>query len=307
VLGGGVLLAVIAGFLIGGSGGGDEESASGPPTVDTSTEALNLKVPEGFARRPTVPQVAGLELADAQAFAPAGGGTQVVFGTADESAHNSSLLSGPMIDALGGVPEERDTVELGPDKVQAVRYRDLQPSGARDRVTLYAAPTSAGVATIACLAPPSAAADFQDTCDAIANTAELNGGTGFPVGPDKDFAGAVNGTLEDLTKAVRSGRSGLGADTPKRQAAAASDIEAAYKKAADALRDQELSPADQLANAQLVEALDGTAKAWGRAASAAESNNKAGFRRAESGIREGEQALARALGLLENAGYDVTS
>jgi hypothetical protein len=310
VLGGGLLLAIIAGFLIGGAGGGggDEETTTGPPAVAASSPVMRLKVPEGWSRQPTAPRVPGLELEDAQAFAPAGGNTQVVFGKADETANNSTLLSGPMLEAVGeeGV-NDREAVELGPDKLQAFRYRDVKVPGSNQQLTLYAVPTSAGVVTLACVAPSSAAADFEASCDAIANTAQLNGGTGFPVGPNKEFAEAVNGALATLTKEVRADRSGLGEKTPKRQANAASALQDDYEKAANALREQELSPADQLTNAQLVAALGATAKAWGRAASAANDNNKAGFRRAGAQVREGEKALADAVGRLERAGYDVTS
>jgi hypothetical protein len=306
VVGGGALLAVIAGFLIGGSGG-DDGTATGPPTVPAQNAAMSLKVPTGWARQPTAPQVPGIDLSEAVAFAPSGGvGSGVVFGTADDSAANSTLLPASLLEGLSEQPEG-EAVELGPGKLQALRYRDLQPEGAAQPFTVFAAPTSAGVATIACLPPASPPADFGDTCEAIANTAALKGGEGFAIGPSKTYADAVNGALGDLDKAVKTGRSALGANTPKRQAAAAAAVQGAYSKAAKSLGGLELSPADQLANAQLVAALDTTAKAWGKAASAARNNNKGGFRSAGADISKGEKAVAERLAKLEEAGYDVTS
>ena len=67
------------------------------------------------------------------------------------------------------VAAEPDAVELG-DGLQAYRYDGLKPNGFDRAVTVYAAPTSTGVATLACLAPPDDADAFASTCDQMANT-----------------------------------------------------------------------------------------------------------------------------------------
>ena len=90
-------------------------------------------------------------------------------------------------------------------------------------MTLYTVPTSAGVATVACVDPSA-------DCESIANTLKLNGGTAFPVGPSKEYASTLSKALGGLDKKVQSGRKALqSAKTPKAQAAAAKQLSSAYK------------------------------------------------------------------------------
>ena len=78
---------------------------------------------------------------------------------------------------------EPDPVAIGSDGLQAYRYVGLQPEGFDRSVTVYAAPTSAGVATLACLAPADATDAFASTCDQVANTLTLSSGEPIPLGP----------------------------------------------------------------------------------------------------------------------------
>ena len=92
-------------------------------------------------------------------------------------------------------------------------------------MTLYTVPTSAGVATVACVDPSA-------DCESIANTLKLNGGKAFPVGPSKEYASTLSKALGGLDKKVQSGRKALqSAKTPKAQAAAAKQLSSAYKSA----------------------------------------------------------------------------
>jgi hypothetical protein len=157
-----------------------------------------------------------------------------------------------------------------------------------------------GVATVACV--PSSA-----TCEGVANTLELNGEP-LPVGPSADYAKAVDGALGKLNTAVAAGNKAMNsAKRPSAQAAAARQLQNAYAKAAKSLRGQRLSPADRGANARLVAALSGAAKAYGQGAAAAKNNSKAGFKRAGASVTKARQQLAGALAGLKAAGYDLQS
>jgi hypothetical protein len=308
-VGAAALLALIVGFLAGGSGGGGG-TAGGAATVATTGGDVALKVPEGWSRLGSPPDVPGLSLAKPVAYAPGGrdGGQGVLFGVVKDAADNSTLLAAPFLQALGGVPKRGGAVRIGSDDLQAYRYDNLKPSGFDRAVTVYAVPTTAGVATLACLAPAASSAAFKADCDGIANTLGLTGGDPFPVGPSKAYADAVGKALGDVGAARKSGQAKLSsAKKPADQGAAARSISGAYDKAAKSLAGLELSPADRGANTRLVKALEGAAAGYAKAASAAAKKDKAGFAKAGKTIATAEKEVAGALAGLKAAGYGVAS
>ena len=226
-------------------------------------------------------------------------------------ASDSTLLPPEFRQALGladGEVPERTAVQLGEDGLQAYRYEDLQPEGGDRRVTMYVSPTSAGVATIACLAPPADAAAFKPECDGIANTLRLGGDvTPFPVGPNAAYAKTLGTTFAGLERGVARGERALRRDgaTFRRQAAAAREIQGAYAAAAKRLRKADLSPSDRAINAALVTRLTAVAAAWKQAAGEAADKDKRGFARSERGIRRAQQQLAQTVAGLEAAGYSI--
>jgi hypothetical protein len=311
----GLVLAVVAGIALGGGSGGDGGGAEPPPSsvpvTTASAGAVQLKVPEGYAEMASAPAIPGLELDGSAAYAPGGkdGGRAVTFGQAD--ANNSTLLPGRFLKAtgLGGsdVPE-RTAVKLGPDGLEAYRYEGLEPAGSNRTVTVYASPTSEGVATVACLAPPSDAAAFKAECEGIANTLQIASGKPFRVGPDRAYAKTVSATFGKLDRRVANGSKAIDRDkaTFRTQAAAARDVRDAYVAAAKRLRRTVTSPADKLVNSTLVDRLRAAAGAWNKAASAAAKKDKSGFARSSAGIDRTEAGLRRALRALAAVGYDVS-
>jgi hypothetical protein len=195
----------------------------------------------------------------------------------------------------------REAVELSRSKLQAYRYANLRPNGLDDAVTIFTVPTSAGVATLACVDPGA-------DCEAIANTLKLNAGTAFPVGPSKDYAADVGKVLGGLNKQVKSGRGDMrSAKTPKAQAAATARVASAYTGASKAVAGLQVSPADAANNAQLAASLKETGAAYGKLAAAAKSGSKSRYEKAKTPVQQGEQAVAGALGGLEAAGYKIAT
>ena len=172
----------------------------------------------------------------------------MVVGQVKEGANNPTLLPGGFLEALGldaGEVPPREAVRLVDNKLEAYRYQNLRPRGLDQPVTLFTVPTSAGVATVACVDPSA-------DCESIANTLKLNAGEAFPVGPSKAYAAGVGKTLGTLDKKVAAGNKELAAaDTPKPQAAAAKDLSAAYKSASASVSKLEVSPADAAINQEL--------------------------------------------------------
>ena len=296
-----------------GSRGSQPDPSSDPvvaaPAVRVSSQALSLEVPRGWSRLRKAPDL-GLPMTHATAAAPGGraAGPVVEFGMVTGSAAtNSALLPGAFLESIGrstsSVPA-RSAVRLPAQNLQAWRYRKLSPVGAARQLTVYTVPTSGGVATVACAAPPSRAAGLGPQCDAIAGTLRLRRGTAYPVGPSDAYASSLNGTIGNLQQATQSGQQSLQSSTTLAgQAAAAQSLASAYDSAAAQLSALNLSPADRAANSQLLEALRGAARAYRTAARAATGSDADAYRSASAAIPAATAKVNAALAALAAAGY----
>ena len=299
-----VVIAAVVGFLAGGSGD-KGDSGGGKPTAAASNADVEALFPTGWTKA-SAPQIPGMTFASPVAMKPKGakGGETVVFGQVKEGANNPTLLPAGFLAALGldgGEVPPRDAVGLKRGSLQAYRYKTLRPNGLDDAVTLFTVPTSAGIATLACVDPGG-------DCEAIADTFKLKAGTAFPVGPSKEYAAAVGKVLGGLDKKVSSGRDALqGAKTPKAQASAAAALAKAYKDASAAVSKLEVSPADATTNAALAASLKRTGAAYGGLAAAARSNNDSAYKKAKTAAQRGEQAVAGSLEALQAAGYKIAA
>ncbi|MEA2136656.1 MAG: eukaryotic-like serine/threonine-protein kinase, partial [Solirubrobacteraceae bacterium] len=297
------VVAAVFGFVIGGSGG-SKGSGTGKPTAATSNADVEALFPKGWTKVSSAPRIPGMALSEPIAMAPpaAKGAQSVVVGQVKQGAANPTLLPAGFLQALGldaGELPPRAPVQLSRSKLQAYRYANLRPRGLSKAITLFTVPTSAGVATLACVDP-------ETNCESIANTLKLNAGTAFPVGPNKDYAAALGKTLGGLNKKVTPGRAALqGAKTPKAQAAAAGTLGSAYGGAAKTLAALKVSPADASINTQLSGALKQTGQAYGKLAAAARSGNKSGYAKARTTVQRGEQAVANALQSVQTGGYKI--
>jgi hypothetical protein len=300
---GGVVVAAVVGLVAGGSGGGSGKPASNPaPAVAASGAGLSLKVPTGWSAPASPAKVPGLDGATSLA-GPAGG--TVEFGKADGTAANSTLLSQSLIAAAGGVPK-RTAVDLG-GGVQAYRYANVKIGGGRT-ATIFAVPTAAGVATLACVPANGAEDAFAPTCDAVATTFRISDGKPFPIGPSKDYAARLSSTITALDKQRSAAAAAVKqATTRSAQAAATDRLAAAYSGAAKTLGGLQLSPADVLVNTQLSDALKTTAAAYKQAATEARKKDRAGYKRESDKALAGQRDVAKAMDLLKAAGYDVKS
>jgi hypothetical protein len=310
----GVILAIVLGFVIGGSGGGGSSDTASPPPkggLTGTAEATNaaVKVPSGWSKLDTAPDVPGLSVAAPTAVAPGGkdGEDAIVFGNVDRAADNPALLAGTFLQGLDEPPSSPDAaVQIGDSGLQAYRYDGLKPNGFDREVTVYAVPTSAGVATLACLSKDVSA--MATTCDQIANSMTLSDGKPVPVGPSKAYARPVSKAMSTLGKADKSGLSKLkSAKTPQAQAAATRSLSNAYDKAAKSVAKIDANPQDGSLQTQLVRALRQTGAAYDKAAKAAARKSKSGFAGANGDIGSGRKAVADALARMKAAGYDVAT
>jgi hypothetical protein len=222
------------------------------------------------------------------------------------TAANSALLPAAFLDAIGqpaGTIPSRTAVRLPQQRLEAWRYRDLRPAGGR-ALTVYAVPTTDGVATVACAASPEQAGAFAKQCDAVAGTLELLSARPYPVGPSQTYANALNAATAKLQQTTNAQEARLqAARTLAAQAAAARTLASAYDTAAAQLAVLDLSPADRGANQQLVTALRRLAKAYRSAARAATAGNAGVYRKASAAIPDAKARVTSALAAVQAAGY----
>jgi len=294
--------AAVAGFVIGGSRS-ESESKGADLTNSASAGSLGLAFPSNWKRVREEPKTPGMRFSQPIVLA-AGGvpGARLIAGEVDGAG--PTLLPGSFLSRLRRKPSRDDTVKLG--RLQAYRYAGLAPKGATDRITVYVAPTTEGVAAVACVAAPRTVAKFAPECERVATTLELSAGRPLPVGPRADYARVAGAALRRLDGAAGPSAGRLrGARTPTAQAKAASDLSDAYLDAARALSRAPVGPFESEANSRLVSSLRLLAGAYERAAAAARDDDKGAYAAAGGAVRRGAARLKRAQAGLRDLGYSV--
>jgi hypothetical protein len=299
-----VVIAGLAGILLGGSGSSDEEEPQAAFGSSVSAGGLDLSFPDDWSRRPGGADIEGLALSDEIALAPERQrGALLAAGTTNGSG--PTLLPSAFLKRLPDQPSG-EAVQLG--ELQAYRYAGLRPEGEAGRFTVYTAPTTAGVATIACQAPAGAVGDdFQTECERVAATVQLTGARALPLGPSERYARALDSILGDLGEARQAGDRRLrSAGTPDAQAAAARGLASAYERAAARLAGAPAGPAERDANQAIVAAVRDIRAGFQRLASAAASGDAGPYQSASNAVEKGDVKLTRALRRLNTLGYDVS-
>jgi hypothetical protein len=239
-----VVAAAALGLLLGGSlGGADSERApQGPPARQPlAHNGLRLQLPRGWslAAAATVPgfqRPLGLHNVDedlraAVELLPAGSPT---------------LLPTALLQKLERTPKSPDVLGL-PSGHDAWRYQFPFTNGAQ--LFIYAAPTTRGIATVACLSPvnggvpPGLESDSlgrevmtSSQCEALASAVTVPGSHAFEPGKSSAFFSRLPTVVTALDAARTKGMRAL--DAAKRasdQALAATDLARAHSAAGAAL------------------------------------------------------------------------
>jgi Protein kinase domain len=297
-----LVVAGIVGYLLGKPG---DEPAS--PRADTGLSssttagALGLRFPGSWERRGEAPKIPGLPLRDQVAVGPAGEqGRGVIAGMSD--AKGPMLLPAAFLSGLPGKPRDPDKVKLG--RLEALRYEGLQAGGFGGRsLTLFTSPTSSGVATIACYAPPGEGSSFRADCDRVASSLTARGVTTYPVGADPAYAAGISRVFSNLAKRRKAGRTALaGASTKVGQSQAAASLADTYALARADLGGIETSPVNGPTTAAIGAALQEASRAYKRLAAA---KSAAGFTRAGARVRRAEARVDSRLAGLKALGYET--
>ncbi len=288
-------VAVVA-LLAGRSLGGEEAAEL---TTSVSGAAVSLRAPSSWSATAADELLAipGLGLRDAIGAAPgASSGTGVTAGAT--GAEGAQLLPAELVDRVVGELPAARPVELG--DLEALRYRGVDLHGFDREVTLYAAPSTGGVATVACYSL-AGGADFEGACESIAQTLELTRGQPFPLAPSERTERGLVGSIARLDRERRSGRRQLlRAETAAAQATAAERLARAYDRADRRLGRLEVSPILAAGVNATRTAISALARDYGALAESARAGDVAGFGAVERSLRASEARLGRALSALEH-------
>ena len=259
-----------------------------------------MSFPDTWSRTATPPKIPGLGLADPISLAKQGAPQANGLVAGMTGATGPALLPKAFLAGLGDTPPRDDAVKLG--KLEAYRYQGLRPEGYKGGLTVYVAPTTEGVATVACASTASEAADFLPACEQVAGGLALTEGQAFPLGPDEKYLATLDKTISTLNASRKDDLGTLRkAKKQSGQAKAADALERDYRKARQSLQGLSVSPAVLPASESVLRALKRTESAYGRLAAAARRGSKAGYAAAKSDVKAGESALQRALKQVDEA------
>jgi serine/threonine-protein kinase len=299
---GAAVLAVALGLLLGGGSGSSGTSFGN----SASAGSVELSFPASWQHLASAPTIPGLTFSQPLALGQGGAAAsasaqRLVAGQV--SASGPSLLPSAFAGNLSGALPRPEAVRLG--EVQAYRYSGLSVRGMSGPLTLYAVPTSGGVATIACLGATASGPATQ--CAQIAATLKLSGAKAFGLAPSASYAAALGRTFATLHGAVSAGEARLhSASSAAAQAAAAAQLAATYAAASRAIAELSVSPAVAGANATISRSLAAVGRGYTALASAARSGDDAAYARARAAILSARAAVAKALVTVGQAGYAVS-
>ena len=220
-----IFAAAIVGLVLGGSihrSGGAPASRPPPAPQAIVHGGLRLQVPKGWVR--------------GDAVAVLGFSRPLGLRTKDDSiratvellpATSATLLPAAFLQTLKGASERPEVVRLASGR-HAWRYRFPEDDGSVS--FLYAAPTTSGVATVACLSPIDGA--VPRGCEAVANAITVPGSRPLEPGTSAAFYSRLTAAVSDLDAARAKGTRELtGATRSTGQAAAAGEIARAHRAA----------------------------------------------------------------------------
>jgi len=247
--------AAIVGLLLGGilgDGDGDTRSpAPAKPPPATVHDGLRLQVPGGWTR--------------GEGTAVPGFSRPLALVSADDRlsaslerlpATSPTLLPASFLQVVAGAPGKPSVIRLATGG-QAWRYSFAQDKGAV--MLLYAAPTTSGVATVACSSPTRALVVRR--CDALAKAVTLPGSLPLVPGTSAAFYSRLPSVVTDLKLARTRGTEELrAAKSAARQTLAADGLARTHTLVGGALAPL-TSKGDGLPTAA-VAALNATATAY---------------------------------------------
>ena len=309
----GLVLALAAlaagGYLLGHDGGEPVQpvaALAGPAT----RAGIALSHPAGWQRRSKAPRIPGLRFESPLVLTPAGQRSRGIVAGIVTSAVGSDLLPAALRKRLPDEVPKPDAVRLG--DIEALRYSTLRIVGYPDALTLFAVPTAAGSAVVACHAPIEAGAFFDD-CERSAATLKLDGlrsrrldgARALPLGPSPGYGRRLTRAIEAVDRALAADGARLRqARTARGQATIAGTIGRSYARAADELDEAVVSARDREGHAGIVAAIGAGASAYEDLAAAARDADRGEYADARDAVVRADRRLREATAALRKLGYE---
>jgi len=208
----------------------------------------------------------------------------------------------PIPAALGGRlgNPKPETVEVA--GTEALMYEGKTKGRDSSAVALLMVPTTEGWVGVGCESPATEFERVSASCEEVSASMDLKV-KAIALGPDEDAATEIGDALATLGEAQDAEASGLDANKPGEQAAAADRLAEAYSDAASKVRDN--VPADAKGPVEeLGRALDEIGAEFEQLAAAARGENSSAYAASRKQIAEPSDALDRNLKLLESYGYE---
>jgi hypothetical protein len=277
-----------------------------PPPAATPTPVRSLAVSNGLVRLvvtepwredSSAAAIPGLHLE--RGLALAAGDARILIGETD--AVGPSLVPGAFVRTLAEEPRA-ERVELA--GMTWLRYLDQRPADGPP-TTVFVAPTTTGVLTIACALPGGWAASGP-AAEKIVGTLDLLTVEALPPGADEEYAGGLQRALRELTRArTRADRELTEARTRRGQAASAGRLARAFGAAGTEVRDLGVSRWDAGVQRSIAGALTRASRGYREMSAAAARGREHAYDAARVSALLGERALARALEGLPALGYEL--
>jgi len=291
-----VVLAVVGGAAGAAAGSLTADDDGGPPVAES--RSVGFVAPTGWARE-AQPRTPGLRLKDPTAVAR--GERTITAGL--QRFREPTLMPASFRTRVREIP-------LGPGELvrvagaQAHVHRNVAMRGSGGTVTVYAVPTSAGIATVACAVPPGERTGAE--CDQAAATLELRRGEPLGLRPDARYGASVQRVMGQLQPLRRSLRQRLGkARTRAEQSQAAAGLAQAFDRGARGIARIEPPPVAANANKAIADAMRQASSAYSGMRKAADSFDVAGWERGEDRVRAGEARVQGSLDALRQLGYTI--
>jgi hypothetical protein len=262
--------------------------AAGRPAHTTAEAAgMRLSFPPGWRRADRAPELPGITPARPIALEKPTAGLTVV--AASLAATSASLLPDAFVAALDRPPPRPDRVRLA-HGLEA--YAGLARPGVASYVDVYVAPSTAGVATVACLARNVGA--LLDQCWTVVSSMSLTRGEPIALGRTAAFRVRLTAEIDRLNRADALARRALDrASTPAARTRPLLQLQPAYRRAARELAG--LAPPGARRASEIVATIGGLAPRYGAVARALQRDDRPSFATARAGARRLRSHLNRLL------------
>ncbi len=289
----------LLGFAVARASAGDETSAA--TTTSARAGDATVTAPADWRQPATVPKVAGITFADPLAVVPSDGvDAGLVVGGVEANA--PGFVPVGLLSRLPDTSPTREVVRLG--KLDAFRYRNLEPRGSARKLTLYVVPQTTGVTAVTCFSALARSTSVLPACEQVAATLRLDGAKPYPLAPTQAYAAGFNRAMNRLKAERDAAVSRLRqARTSHGQADAAAAAARAYAAAAKSLGRTAVTPYIRPVNAAIVGATNRVEGAYRRLAAAARAENRAKYDAARKAVRAEDALLQSELAGLRELGF----